>query len=141
MQIVVCSVIIQTGSSFLLVREKSTKAKGKWGLPGGKLEGSESLIECAKRETLEETGIRVESLTLRAIVNKPISAEKNNVIKFVFYTHLDSVPRCDGELENRLYALDEIKDLNDQGMIRGSEIYRILTGSFPFQELIGFEVL
>jgi 8-oxo-dGTP pyrophosphatase MutT (NUDIX family) len=32
---------------------------GAWGLPGGGLEPNESLVECARREVLEETGISV----------------------------------------------------------------------------------
>ena len=32
---------------------------GKWCFPGGSLELGESLVECAVRETLEETGIRL----------------------------------------------------------------------------------
>jgi len=35
-----------------------------WTMPGGKLELGETLIECAKRETLEETGIILNSLKL-----------------------------------------------------------------------------
>ena len=36
---------------------------GRWDLPGGKIEPGESIAEAAMRETLEETAMRVYTLT------------------------------------------------------------------------------
>ena len=48
----------------LLVKRGIQPSKGLWAVPGGSLELGESLVACAERETLEETGvvIRGESL-------------------------------------------------------------------------------
>ena len=46
----------------LLVRHRHDELKGGaswWVPPGGGVERGESLLECARRETLEETGLRV----------------------------------------------------------------------------------
>ena len=53
--------IIVEGDSVLLVRERdSVGDKELWIPPGGGVEGAESLEECVKRETIEETGLSVE---------------------------------------------------------------------------------
>jgi 8-oxo-dGTP pyrophosphatase MutT (NUDIX family) len=45
-------VINKSGEVLLIFR------RGKWDLPKGKLDGNESLIECAVREVQEETGLK-----------------------------------------------------------------------------------
>jgi 8-oxo-dGTP diphosphatase len=44
----------------LLVNHRETGRYDFWLPPGGSLEGGESIFECAKRETFEETGLNVE---------------------------------------------------------------------------------
>jgi NAD+ diphosphatase len=51
-------VLVRRGDEFLLVRKKEW-APGRYGLVAGFLDMGESLEECAAREVLEETGIRV----------------------------------------------------------------------------------
>jgi 8-oxo-dGTP diphosphatase len=41
--------------------------EGAWTMPGGKLEFGEKLVECAYREVLEETGIRVDKEKLKIV--------------------------------------------------------------------------
>ncbi|MYA49162.1 MAG: NUDIX domain-containing protein [Chloroflexi bacterium] len=55
--------IIVDGDSMLLVQHQDDDSFGGepwWVTPGGGVEGEESLTECARRETLEETGLSVE---------------------------------------------------------------------------------
>ena len=55
--------IIVDGDSILLVKEETNHPQdGRfwWIPPGGGVEGDESLEECARRETLEETGLSVD---------------------------------------------------------------------------------
>ncbi len=51
------SVALWRDGSVLLVQPKSGPYKGKWSLPGGHLAFGERLIEAARRELREETGI------------------------------------------------------------------------------------
>lgn len=43
----------------LLIRRGKPPQTGKWSFPGGSLELNETIIDCAMRETLEETGIKL----------------------------------------------------------------------------------
>lgn len=43
--------------------------KGKWAFPGGHLEYGEEIIDCAERETLEETGLKVKGRDIVAVTN------------------------------------------------------------------------
>ncbi|MFH0954965.1 MAG: NUDIX domain-containing protein [Candidatus Micrarchaeota archaeon] len=45
------------------------KGAGTWTMPGGKMDFGESFEECAKRETLEETGIKLKSVRVLCVSN------------------------------------------------------------------------
>jgi 8-oxo-dGTP pyrophosphatase MutT (NUDIX family) len=59
----VAVVLRDPGGRLLLVRDRDT---GTWSLPAGAIEPSESPIEAARRELLEETGVECASLRLVA---------------------------------------------------------------------------
>ena len=55
------AVIVRDGR--VVIVERSTEPlKGQWSIPGGALELGETLRQCAAREALEETGLRVEAV-------------------------------------------------------------------------------
>ena len=45
----------------VIVQRGTEPLKGQWSVPGGALEIGETLRQCAVREALEETGLRVEA--------------------------------------------------------------------------------
>jgi 8-oxo-dGTP diphosphatase len=59
----------------LLGRRRRAHGDGDWCFPGGHLEFGESITECARRETLEETGLHVDSLSLGPYSNDIFQAE------------------------------------------------------------------
>ncbi|TVZ28479.1 8-oxo-dGTP diphosphatase [Gillisia sp. Hel_I_86] len=52
----------RSSAKILLIQRKNAPFKNKWALPGGFLEETESLIEGAKRELFEETGLELDDL-------------------------------------------------------------------------------
>jgi 8-oxo-dGTP pyrophosphatase MutT (NUDIX family) len=57
---ILCFVLIERNDHFLLICEASQKCRGKWFLPGGKVDKNESMLDAAVREVYEEAGCSVE---------------------------------------------------------------------------------
>ena len=55
----VAAVMVRDGK-LLLIKRGVEPSKGKWSVPGGRVEWGETLIEAVKREVREETGLEIE---------------------------------------------------------------------------------
>ncbi len=53
--------VIVRDNRVVIVQRATEPLKGQWSIPGGALEIGETLRQCAAREALEETGLRVEA--------------------------------------------------------------------------------
>ena len=62
-------VIIIKDRKFLMGWRKAKHGSGTWCPPGGHLEFGESLEDCARRETLEETGISIRNVRFAGVTN------------------------------------------------------------------------
>lgn len=62
-------VIVEGAEGAMLLERR--RDCGWWGLPGGKVEPGESLIDAAVREVLEETGLTVEVTHLIGVYSDP----------------------------------------------------------------------
>jgi len=62
-------VLVENGNGeFLFIKRTDN---GNWGLPAGGLEEGENIVECAKREVLEETGIELLDLEIIGLGTQP----------------------------------------------------------------------
>jgi 8-oxo-dGTP pyrophosphatase MutT (NUDIX family) len=100
------SVLMSTTNRLLLVKGRRT---GKWSFPKGHKLRSEGYLECAMRETAEETG-----LDLRG--RRPISCHKLSVGEYYFFEmeeELTPFVRDGAEVEEAgWFALDELKKMS-----------------------------
>lgn len=73
-------VIVFKDGKILLGKRKNSHGDGAWSFPGGHLEFGESWEECAKRETMEETGISIKNIRFGAVTNDIFQTEEKHYI-------------------------------------------------------------
>lgn len=62
-------VMVFKDGKVLLARRKNAHGEGEYAFPGGHLEFGESFEDCARRETLEETGIEIKNIRFLLVAN------------------------------------------------------------------------
>jgi 8-oxo-dGTP diphosphatase len=75
-------IVINSENQVLLGERKNSYGVGLYGCPGGRLELSESLQDCAKRELVEETGLTAKSIKYLGVIRE--MQEGYNFIHFAF---------------------------------------------------------
>src|SRR5687767_6847471 len=73
-------VMVLKDGKVLLAKRKGSHGDGDYSMPGGHLEFGESLIDCAIRETKEETGIEIESIRFVIVSNITYYTNKHYVL-------------------------------------------------------------
>ena len=83
-------VVVRSGDRFLLVHER--KHGQPWYLPAGRVEPGESFADAARRETLEEAGIRIEPEGVLRVEHSP-AANGTTRCRVIFLARpLDDAP-------------------------------------------------
>lgn len=100
-QIGTCAILVNTQGLILLGKRKNGYKAGFFGLPGGRVEINEPLIESAQREIEEETGIKVDTPKYLGIIRE--NQDGYDFIHFVFTAQVgDAQPvlaepnKCEG---------------------------------------------
>ncbi|SFK12064.1 ADP-ribose pyrophosphatase YjhB, NUDIX family [Halobacillus dabanensis] len=90
--ILVGSVVLILDNQNRILLQQRTSPKGVWGLPGGLMELGESTEQVAKREVLEETGLKVDDLKLMTVYSgedqfsRAPNGDEFYVVTTVYYT-------------------------------------------------------
>jgi len=77
-------VIVKKDGKILIGKRLNAHGEGTWCFPGGNLEFFEDLYECAKRETFEETGVKIKNIKLAGITNDLFEKENLHYITVFF---------------------------------------------------------
>lgn len=120
-------------------KKKNDYHKGKWNGIGGKFEAGESPEECAKREILEETGLRVKKLQLHGTITFPLFDGKDDWYCWIFScTDFDGQVMSDPpEGELKWIANNDLMGLNlwpgDRVFIPWTFKKEIFSGKFIYE--------
>ncbi len=139
---VVVGCIIEKDNKFLLVQEGQVE-KGKWNQPAGWLDFKETVIEGAKREAKEETGLDIEITGFLGVYSgfRILEGKSINSVKFIFAAKPLSenlnYPK-DEIMDARWFTFEEIKQMGDKLRSRQiiNEIEDYLAGKFYSLEII-----
>ncbi|MEZ8824576.1 NUDIX hydrolase [Vibrio sp. 10N.261.55.A7] len=107
----VAAVILRDGK-VLLGERMGSHGANTWATPGGHLELGESIEACAKRETLEETGLVVESFRKLGFTNDIFDQEnKHYVTLFVVASQSSGEPMIMEPNKCKQWKWFELNDL------------------------------
>ena len=81
--------VIKDGK-ILMGKRKGAHGEGSWSLPGGHLEFKESWEECARRETREETGIKIKNIRFGTATNDFFEKENKHYVTLFMLADYDS---------------------------------------------------
>lgn len=82
--------IVIKENKVLLGKRKNSHGDGSWSFPGGHLELFESWENCALRETLEETGLKIKNIRFAAATNDIFHEEKTHYVTIFMLSEYDS---------------------------------------------------
>lgn len=87
------AVFVFKDGKVLLGKRKGAHGAGDWSPPGGHLEFGESVEDCAKRELLEETGLKAFDVKTGAWSNDVIDNDKHYITLFAVIDQFEGEPK------------------------------------------------
>jgi 8-oxo-dGTP diphosphatase len=134
----VSTIIRNSENKILFVREAKEIHRGKWNLPGGRLEENEHVRSAAIREVKEETILDV-VLTDSVLVIDGISP-KIHSLRFVFFaeSYSGTAEAGDEILELRWMSHEELLALPDDELV-GAPFLRAIIGELSEPRFMGLK--
>lgn len=126
------ALIVAPGGHGLFVRTE--KWRGRWGVPGGKIERGETMLAALRREALEETGLELHDVrwapTLEAVRSEEFAFDAHFVLlNFVARTRTTEVRLNDeADLHAWLRPADALRELTLNGPTRALVLHYLAHG-------------
>lgn len=120
--------LMEKNGKILLQQEGDELTYGMWYFPSGRMDAKESILNCLKRETFEETGFCVKPKYLIGIYQYNFMKKGQLVenVNFVFKSDIISgKPKTSKEvLDIRWFEISEIEMMINQNIIRNSNFIK-----------------
>ncbi|XP_076304829.1 8-oxo-dGDP phosphatase NUDT18 [Tachypleus tridentatus] len=108
---IVAVVLVNENDEVLMMQEAKRSCAGTWYLPAGRMEPGEDILDAAKREVLEETGLEFEPTTLLMVESAQGHWYRFVVTGNVTGGELKTVSRADSESLQATW-IDDLKQLD-----------------------------
>jgi 8-oxo-dGTP diphosphatase len=101
--------LILRDGRMLLVKRSKEPSKGKWSIPGGRLELGETIEEAVKREVLEECGVQIDIVRVLEVTDN-ILRDDDGRIRYHFVlidmlaNYLSGEPKAQSDAEECRWA-------------------------------------
>ncbi|XP_050735162.1 8-oxo-dGDP phosphatase NUDT18-like isoform X3 [Eriocheir sinensis] len=118
---IVAAVLLNNEGHVLMMQEAKSSCAGKWYLPAGRMEAGETIVEAAKREVLEETGLEADITTLLMVESAAGSWFRFVVTGNVLGGELKTPASADKESLQAKWV-DNLAELS----LRGNDIYPLI---------------
>ena len=113
---------LEINNQLLLLQSSSLKKEsGKWGVPAGKLESTETPANAAVRELFEETGIRVTASQLFSLGALYIRKPEVDYVYHMFKVQMDQLPSVLLSNEHQNYKWASLEDLEGMPLMAGAK--------------------
>lgn len=125
-------IVVDARGRFLLIQRGNEPEKGRWTLPGGRVEHGESAAEAVVREVLEETGLAVQVDRLAGEVELSLGGDAVGAVQDFVCT-----PARGADLD----AVRAGDDATDVGWFTAEELRALPTTSALIDALVDWGVL
>jgi 8-oxo-dGTP diphosphatase len=108
------AILLKGAGDVLLIRRKDPPFAGAWALPGGFVDVGESVEDAARRELLEETGLRGDIVDLLSVYSDPRRDPRGHTVTVAFVMRvggLVQVEAGDDAAEARWFPMDALPPL------------------------------
>ncbi len=120
--------VIERSGKILLIKRKNEPFMGRWALPGGFIEYSESAEDAIIREVKEETNLEISIKALLGVYSKPGRDPRGHVISICYVAFATGEEKGGTDASDaKFFSSDEIRGENlafDHGKIL--EDYNVL---------------
>lgn len=107
--------VLLKGREVLLIRRAREPWKGMWALPGGFVEVGERVEEAARRELMEETGLRGDIVDLLGVWSDPKRDPRGHIVTTAFVMKVSGIVDVgldeEETIEARWFPLDKLPEL------------------------------
>ncbi|KAM0438619.1 hypothetical protein ACHAPT_001371 [Fusarium lateritium] len=128
----VSAIIYRPDGKMVTGKRKGSHGAGTWQLPGGHLDYGESILVCAEREVLEETGLKVRGVKIVAVTNDVFEKEGKHYITLFVYCEMEDKTaqpqvlepqKCDGWHWKTWDDLKQLLPAVSQGGEQGESLF------------------